>query len=224
MKQDKTDRSLKTDSAGLPVATGTPTHSEGPEKPQQFNLMTDGSRLAMPNSYRKLKSVHLKLYSQLKNIHSEGDSSRNFLEHFESTFKDYNVKMTHVELEKESKRLLREHDELFEIVASVAQQSAAINDSSPWHEVYSCYCSWQFILTKFKELQKRTQTLLEGWYFLRVQVRERVSQSVSQPINQSVGRSVVRSVSRSFGQSVGRSVSQSVGQSVSRSVSQSVNE
>lgn len=160
-KFDKSEKPLKANTTQIPMNSNA-TDKEGNDDRQYFNLMTDGTQLTMPNRYKKLKSAHLRLYSQLRTDDSEEDASREFLEQLESSFNVSGTGMSHFKLEMESKKLLKEHYELCKIIQSVAQQSADIDETSSWQEVYSCYCSWQFVLTKFKELQKRTQLLLEG--------------------------------------------------------------
>ena len=154
---------MKTGAVGLPVESFAGEHTKGGDDRQLFNLVTHGATLKMPNSYKKLKSAHLKLYSQLQAEQSEEDPSREFLEHLESTFDACGFEITHANIESESKKLLQEHYELHQTIESVAIQSADTDETNSWQEVYSCYCSWQFVLTKFKELQKRTRQLLEGW-------------------------------------------------------------
>ena len=126
----------------------------------------EGVELALPGKYRKLKATSVRLYSEVRKIAEKDDSKsslpwHNFVERLEREFKIGYIS-THKEIKEKSNGLLEEHERLSLLTSAVVSRSNDLKDDSSWQEVYKCYRHWQIVLSKFNELQKRTQLLLEG--------------------------------------------------------------
>ena len=133
-------------------------------KQESFDPFAEGVELTLPSKYRKLKAASVKLFSELKNIteKSEKPSSwQHFVDRLEAGF-DMGDISTHKELQDKAKGLLDEHEKLSRLTRGVVNRSHNLSEDSSWQEVYKCYRLWQIVLSKFNELQRRTQQLLEG--------------------------------------------------------------
>ncbi|XP_067043996.1 uncharacterized protein [Acropora muricata] len=134
------------------------------DKQETFDPFTEGSELKLPVKYRKLKAASAKLYSELEKIADNRETSlacQQFLHDVESVFDMGNIP-TYSELQGRATELLEEHEKLSALVNNVVHRSHTIGDDSPWPEVYKCYRHWQIVLSKFHELQKKTQQLLKA--------------------------------------------------------------
>ena len=136
------------------------------KKEDSFDPLVEGVELALPGKYRKLKATSVRLYSEVRKIAEKDDSKsslpwHNFVERLEGEFKMGYIS-THKEIKEKSKGLLEEHERLSLLTSAVVARSNDLKDDSSWQEVYKCYRHWQIVLSKFNELQKRTQQLLEG--------------------------------------------------------------
>lgn len=142
------------------------------EKP--FELLTDGASLTLPSKYRKLKSQNTKLFSQLRSaLQNQPVNHELFVERLESTF-DFKTTLSHAELQQEATQVLQSHDKLFQLTAAAVTKSHALSHdaSSPWQPVYKCYRLWQLVLSKFHELQRKTEQLLQGKEWAKYQALE----------------------------------------------------
>lgn len=136
------------------------------KKEDSFDPLVEGVELALPGKYRKLKATSVRLYSEVRKIAEKDDSKsslpwHNFVERLEREFKVGYIS-THKEIKEKSNGLLEEHERLSLLTSAVVSRSNDLKDDSSWQEVYKCYRHWQIVLSKFNELQKRTQLLLEG--------------------------------------------------------------
>ena len=134
------------------------------DKLEPFDPFAEGADLALPGKYRKLKATSIRLFSEVRNIAEKGgvsSSCQHFLHRVESEF-DMGDICTHNELQESANGILEEHEALSRLTMDVVQRSCNLTENSPWPEVYKCYRHWQMVLSKFNELQKRTQQLLEG--------------------------------------------------------------
>ena len=136
------------------------------KKEDSFDPLMEGVELALPGKYRKLKATSVRLYSEVRKIAEKDDSKsslpwHNFVERLEGEFKMRYIS-THKEIKEKSKGILEEHERLSLLTSAVVARSNDLKDDSSWQEVYKCYRHWQIVLSKFNELQKRTQQLLEG--------------------------------------------------------------
>lgn len=127
--------------------------------------LVDGVESGLPGKYRKLKATSVRLYSELRKIaeKDEGKSSlpwRNFVERLEAGF-DSGHSSPHRRVQEKSNALLGEHEKLSLLTSAVVARSNDLKDDSSWQDIYKCYRHWQIVLSKFNELQKRTQQLLE---------------------------------------------------------------
>ena len=130
-----------------------------------FDPFAEGSELSLPSTYRKLKATSIKLYSDLRNNAESRDKPspcQYFLHRLETEFADMETISTHKEIQDKTNSLLEEHEKWLRLIGNVVNQSYKLSEDSPWQEVYKCYRHWQIELSKFNELQKRTQQLLEG--------------------------------------------------------------
>ena len=84
-----------------------------------------------------------------------------FVERLEAEFDVGNVS-TRKETQDKVYRLLDDHEKLAMLTNAVVTRSYNLKDDSSWQEVYKCYRHWQIVLSKFNELQRRTQQLLQG--------------------------------------------------------------
>ena len=106
----------------------------------------------------------MKLFSELRNIAEKSEKPsawQHFVDRVEAGF-DMGDISTHKELQDKAKGLLDEHEKLSRLTRDVVSRSHNLSEDSPWQEVYKCYRHWQIVLSKFNELQRRTQQLLEG--------------------------------------------------------------
>ena len=133
-------------------------------KEESLDPFGEGVEFALPGKYRKLKSTSTRLYSELRKIVERDDkpsSCQHFVERLESGFDLGNVS-THKEIHDKANGLAEEHEKLSLLCNAVVSRSYNLRDDSSWQEVYKCYRHWQFVLSKFNELQRRTQQLLQG--------------------------------------------------------------
>ena len=134
------------------------------DKQELLDPFAEGNELSLPGKYRKLKATSIKLYSDLRNIAESRDSPspcQYFLHRLESEFDMENIS-THKEIQDKTNSLLEEHEKWLRLTGVVVTRSNKLSEDSPWQEVYKCYRHWQIVLSKFNELQRRTQQLLEG--------------------------------------------------------------
>ena len=134
------------------------------QKQEWFDPFAEGAELTLPGKYRKLKATSTKLYSELRSIAEASDKPlpfQNFVDRLESGF-DIRGISTHKELQDKANGLLEEHEKLSCLTSDVVSRSYNLSEDSSWPEVYKCYRHWQVVLSKFNELQRRTQQLLEG--------------------------------------------------------------
>ena len=118
----------------------------------------------LPAKYHKLKSTSTRLYSELRKIVEKDDKPlpcEHFVERLEAEFDVGNVS-TQRETQDKVDRLLDDHEKLAMLTNAVVTRSYNLKDDSSWQEVYKCYRHWQIVLSKFNELQRRTQQLLQG--------------------------------------------------------------
>ena len=131
---------------------------------EPFDPFAQGADFALPGKYRKLKATSIRLYSEVRNIAEKGgvsSSCQHFLHRVESEFNMGDI-CTHSQLQDSANGILEEHETLSRLTRDVVQRSCHLSEGSPWPEVYKCYRHWQMVLSKFNELQRRTQQLLEG--------------------------------------------------------------
>ncbi|XP_078347197.1 uncharacterized protein LOC144632421 isoform X1 [Oculina patagonica] len=124
----------------------------------------EGAEFALPGKYRKLKSTSTRLYSELRKIVEKDDKPshcQHFVERLETVFDVGNVSTLN-EIHDKANGLLEEHEKLSLLGNAVVTRSHNLRDDSSWQEVYKCYRHWQIVLSKFNELQRRTQQLLQG--------------------------------------------------------------
>ena len=124
----------------------------------------EGAECTLPAKYRKLKSTSTRLYSELRKIVEKDDKPwpcEHFVERLEAEFDVGNVS-TQRETQDNVIRLLEDHEKLSMLTSAVVTRSYNLKDDSSWQEVYKCYRHWQIVLSKFNELQRRTQQLLQG--------------------------------------------------------------
>ena len=110
------------------------------------------------------KATSIKLYSGLRNIAESRDRPspcQYFLHRLESEFDMENIS-THKEIHDKTNSLLEEHEKWLRLTGDMVNRSFKLSENSPWQEVYKCYRHWQIVLSKFNELQRRTQQLFEG--------------------------------------------------------------
>ncbi|KAJ7362083.1 hypothetical protein OS493_013174 [Desmophyllum pertusum] len=122
------------------------------------------AEFVLPGKYRKLKSTSTQLYSELRKIiEKDGKPSpcQHFVERLEAGFDVGNIS-TRNEIQDKANGLLEEHEQLSTLTDAVVIRSCSLRDDTSWQEVYKCYRHWQIVLSKFNELQRRTQRLLEG--------------------------------------------------------------
>ena len=134
------------------------------DKEELLDPFAEGTGLSLPGKYRKLKATSIKLYSDLRNIAESRErpsSCQYFLHRLESEFDMENIS-THKEIQDKTNSLLEEHEKWLRLTGDVVTRSYKLREDSPWQEVYKCYRHWQIVLSKFNELQRRTQQLLEG--------------------------------------------------------------
>ena len=134
------------------------------DKQELLDPFAEGTELSLPGKYRKLKATSIKLYSDLRNIAESRDRPspcQYFLHRLESEFDMENIS-THKEIQDKTNSLLEEHEKWLRLTGDVVTRSYKLSENSPWQEVYKCYRHWQIVLSKFNELQRRTQHLLEG--------------------------------------------------------------
>ena len=134
------------------------------DKQEVFDPFAEGTELSLPSKYRKLKATSIKLYSDLRNNAESRDKSppcQYFLHRLETEFDMENIS-THKEIQDRTNTLLEEHEKWLRLTGDMVSRSYKLSEDSPWQEVYKCYRHWQIVLSKFNELQRRTQQLLEG--------------------------------------------------------------
>ena len=130
-----------------------------------FDPFADGTGITLPGKYRKLKVVSARLYSELRKlrgkVYKPSSSLQHFVERLEARF---NLKTSHnqKEIHEEACRVLREHKKLYTLTEAVVCRTNNLTASSSWQETYKCYRHWQIVLSRFNELQRKTQQLLEG--------------------------------------------------------------
>jgi len=83
-----------------------------------------------------------------------------FVERLETEFDVGNVS-THNKTQDKANGLLEDHEKLAMLTNAVVTRTYNLKDDSSWQEVYKCYRHWQIVLSKFNELQRRTQQLLQ---------------------------------------------------------------
>ncbi len=133
-------------------------------KEETLDPFAEGAEFALPGKYRKLKSTSTRLYSELRKIVEKDDKPspcQQFVERLETVFDVGNVS-THNEIHDKANGLLEEHEKLSLLSNAVVTRSHNLREDSSWQEVYKCYRHWQIVLSKFNELQRRTQQLLQG--------------------------------------------------------------
>ena len=133
-------------------------------KEDWLDPFTEGAEFTLPAKYRKLKSTSTRLYSELRKIVEKDDKPlpcEHFVERLEAEFDMGNVS-TQKETQDKVNRLLEDHEKLAMLTSAVVTRSYNLKDDSSWQEVYKCYRHWQIVLSKFNELQRRTQQLLQG--------------------------------------------------------------
>ena len=133
-------------------------------KEDWLDPFAEGAEFTLPAKYRKLKSTSTRLYSELRKIVEKDDKPwpcEHFVERLEAEFDVGNVS-TQKETQDNVIRLLEDHEKLSMLTSAVVTRSYNLKDDSSWQEVYKCYRHWQIVLSKFNELQRRTQQLLQG--------------------------------------------------------------
>ena len=135
-------------------------------KEDWLDPFAEGAEFTLPGKYRKLKSTSTRLYSELRNIVEKDDKPwpcEHFVERLEAEF-DMGSVSTQKETQDKVNRLhvLEDHEKLAMLTNAVVTRSYNLKDDSSWQEVYKCYRHWQIVLSKFNELQRRTQQLLQG--------------------------------------------------------------
>lgn len=140
----------------------TPVSQAGRE--ELLDPFAKNAEFTLPVKYRKLKSSSRRLYSELRKI-AEKDIKplpcEHFVERLEAEFDLGNVS-THSKTQDKASGLLKDHEKLVMLTNAVVTRSYNLKDDSSWQEVYKCYRHWQIVLSKFSELQRRTQQLLQG--------------------------------------------------------------
>ena len=134
------------------------------EKEDWLDPFVEGAEFTLPAKYRKLKSTSTRLYSELRKIVQRDNKPwpcEHFVERLETEFDVGNVS-THNKTQDEVSRILEDHEKLAVLTNAVVTRSYNLKDDSSWQEVYKCYRHWQIVLSKFNELQRRTQQLLQG--------------------------------------------------------------
>ena len=124
----------------------------------------ENAEFTLPVKYRKLKSTSRRLYSELRKITEKDNkplSCEHFVECLEAEFDVGNVS-TYNKTQDKVSGLLKDHEKLMMLTNAVVTRSYNLKDDSSWQEVYKCYRHWQIVLSKFSELQRRTQQLLQG--------------------------------------------------------------
>ena len=133
-------------------------------KEDWLDPFAEGAEFTLPAKYHKLKSTSTRLYSELRKIVEKDDKPlpcEHFVERLEAEFDVGNVS-TRKETQDKVNRLLEDHEKLAMLTNAVVTRSYNLKDDSSWQEVYKCYRHWQIVLSKFNELQRRTQQLLQG--------------------------------------------------------------
>jgi len=121
-------------------------------------------QFTLPAKYRKLKSTSKRLCSELRKIVQKDDKPwpcEHFVERLKAEFDGGNVSK-HSKTQDKANRLLEDHEKLAMLTNAVVTRSYNLKDDSLWQEVYKCYRHWQTVLSKFNDLQRRTQQLLQG--------------------------------------------------------------
>ena len=135
------------------------------QKEEPFDPFAEAAEFSLPGKYRKLKATSTRLYSELRKIAEKvgGETlpCHSFVERLEAGF-DVGDISTHNKIQEKAKGLLEEHERLSILTNAVVTRSNNLRDDSSWQDVYKCYRHWQIVLSKFNELQRRTQQLLEG--------------------------------------------------------------
>ncbi|KAJ7362077.1 hypothetical protein OS493_013167 [Desmophyllum pertusum] len=160
--------------------TGIPCQSSGlgnldnQSKTEEINILQEckkesldpfsvDAEFVLPGKYHKLKSTSTRLYSELRKIiEKDGKPSpcQHFVERLEAGFDVGNIS-TRNEIQDKANGLLEEHEQLSTLTDAVVIRSCSLRDDASWQEVYKCYRHWQIVLSKFNELQRRTQRILE---------------------------------------------------------------
>ena len=134
------------------------------QKEEWFDPFSKEAELVLPGKYRKLKATSSRLYSELKSVTCQRDEPspcQHFVNRIECVFDAEGIS-THETLKSNARGLLEEHEKLTRLTDEVVNRSNNLNENSSWSEVYKCYRHWQVVLSKFNELQRKTQQLLEG--------------------------------------------------------------
>ena len=133
------------------------------EKEDWFDPFAENAKFTLPAKYRKLKSTSTKLYSELRKIMQKDKPwpCEHFVERLETEFDVGNVS-THNKTQDKANGLLKDHEKLAMLTNAVVTRSYNLKDDSSWQDVYKCYRHWQIVLSKFNDLQRRTQQLLQG--------------------------------------------------------------
>ena len=134
------------------------------EKEDWLDPFAEGAEFTLPAKYRKLKSTSTRLYSELRKIVQKDNKPwprEHFVGRLETEF-DVGKVSTHSKMQDEANGILEEHEKLAMLTNAVVTRSYNLKDDSSWQEVYKCYRHWQIVLSKFNELQRKTQQLLQG--------------------------------------------------------------
>ena len=134
------------------------------QKQEWFDPFSKEAELVLPGKYRRLKATSSRLYSELKSFTCKRDEPspcQHFVNRIECVFDAEGIP-THETLQSNACGLLEEHEKLTRLTDEVVNRSSNLKENSPWSEVYKCYRHWQVVLSKFNELQWKTQQLLEG--------------------------------------------------------------
>lgn len=134
------------------------------QKQEWFDPFSKEAELVLPGKYRRLKATSSRLYSELKSFTCKRDEPspcQHFVNRIECVFDAEGIP-THETLQSNACGLLEEHEKLTRLTDEVVNRSSNLKENSPWSEVYKCYKHWQVVLSKFNELQWKTQQLLEG--------------------------------------------------------------
>ena len=134
------------------------------QKEEWFDPFSKEAELVLPGKYRKLKATSSRLYSELKSVTCKRDEpspSQHFVNRIECVFDAEGIP-THETLQRNARGLIEEHEKLTRLTDEVVNRSNNLNEKSSWSEVYKCYRHWQVVLSRFNELQRKTQRLLEG--------------------------------------------------------------
>ena len=133
-------------------------------KEDWLDPFAEGAEFTLPVKYRKLKSTSTRLYSELRKIVEKDDKPlpcEHFVERLEAEFDVGNFSIQK-DTQDNVNRLLDDHEKLVMLTSAVVTRSYSLKDDSSWQEVYKCYRHWQIVLSKFTEVQRRTQQLLQG--------------------------------------------------------------